>query len=152
MSKRKESGDNSEKLVIDKTKCPNCGKNLKPLPTNNPLVDVRCEVCRFRAQVKTHKKPRKAEISVQGGGWDILHKTLKAGYAIPPLIIVFRFKGDYQIRFYPFILRENLGHPHPLTTGKQKGYKQFSYEKLNKLPYFVWHNNRYVKGSTKGAF
>jgi hypothetical protein len=148
MSKRKDSGEEAENAVIELTKCPNCNRKLQKLPTNTPLVDVRCEFCQFRAQVKSHKGNPDGKISVQGGGWEVLNKTHKAGYAISPIIVVFKGENEPEIRFYPFILPRNLGNPYELgKTHRQAGYKMFNYVGLDTLPYFIWHNGRYVKGT-----
>ena len=131
-------------MVIKLTRCPNCNRKLQKFPNNNPLVDIRCEVCQFRAQVKGHDgNPN--DIEIQGGGWEILYKTYRAGYTIPPLIIYWRV--NHEIRFYPFLFLKHLKKKPPLPpTHKQAGYVQFNYVNLATLPYFVWRKKEYVKG------
>lgn len=93
------------------------------LPKNYPLVDVQCTSCYFRAQVKTQSnKPNKTQL---GSGWDIMEKTIKAGYPIPPLIINFKWKDGQEIRFYPFIPRDNLKKRQLSETAKRANYRMF---------------------------
>ena len=132
------SGGIGEKEVIKKVPCPNCKKDLMPLPNNYPLVDVQCTACHFRAQVKTRKsKPEKV---IQGAGWDILNKTLKAGYMIPPIFVNFQWENSQEIRFYPFIPKANIRHSKreiKLKNGKIREYEMFNYINMDNLKHFV---------------
>jgi len=130
-----ESGDIGEKEVVELVDCPNCGSKLILLPKNNPLFDVQCERCVFRAQVKTNKSKPKSEIF--GAGWKIMDKVIKSGYVVPPLIANFRWKKGQEIRFYPFIQRSNLKEYKLPPTAKRANYWMFNYIGLEKLPYFV---------------
>lgn len=63
----KERGNVGEEEIVKLVPCPNCGKKLMKLPKNYPLVDVQCEGCTFRAQVKTvNSSPKKI---IFGAGW-----------------------------------------------------------------------------------
>jgi hypothetical protein len=135
---RQKNGDLGEIEITKKAPCPNCGKKLILLPLNSPLYDVQCEGCFFRAQIKTSL--RSPHSTILGGGWDILHKVLKTGYAAPPLIVNFKCKvgkrTEPTILFFPFITKNHtehykLGKNHP-----QKGYPMFEYVKIIKLPHF----------------
>lgn len=106
MSKSQEIGDNGEKEVVEKVLCSNCKNKLILLPKGYPLVDLQCTACIFRAQIKTAL--RKPSDTISGAGWDIMNKTLKAGYTIPSLIVNFKWRQYQDIRFYPFILRKNI--------------------------------------------
>src|SRR5258708_7106676 len=101
MTTRQDSGELGEKEVCELVKCPNCSGKLFQLAKNNPLYDIACSRCLFRAQVKT---PKRNSQVISGAGWNILDKALKAGFIIPPLII--NSKSD--IRFYPYIPKSAL--------------------------------------------
>jgi hypothetical protein len=135
----KKFGDIGEREVVDLVPCPNCGKPLMTLPQNYPLVDVQCTGCIFRAQVKTNQNRPKAIIF--GAGWDIVEKTLKSGYTMPPLIANFKWEENgekrQEIRFYPFIPKKNLKWRRLPPTARRANYKMFNYTGLDKLPYFV---------------
>ena len=131
---RQISGDKGEKEVIKKVPCPNCKKELMSLPSNYPLVDVQCTACYFRAQVKTRRA--KPENIIQGAGWDILNKTLKAGYMIPPIFVNFQWENSQEIRFYPFIPKANIRHS-KRTIKKTRIYEMFNYINMNSLKHFV---------------
>lgn len=123
--------------------CPNCGKPLQLLPKNYPLHDVQCTACYFRAQVKTSSsRPRNV---VFGAGWDIMGKVLKAGYAVPPTIVHFRWRAQgrirREIRFYPFIPRRTLIKYRLSKRAKRGPYRMFNYGKLQTLPYFALHRD-----------
>ena len=105
MPNNKIFGDDGEKEVVNLVPCPNCGKSLMTLPQGYPLNDVQCMGCNFRAQIKTNRSKPKSEIF--GAGWDIMDKTLKSGYLMPPLIANFKWTEKevekQKIIFYPFI-------------------------------------------------
>lgn len=134
----KQSGDAGEIDVCEKVFCPNCGKKLMLLPPNYPLFDIQCTGCSFRAQVKTNQSRPKKEIF--GAGWDIMEKVLKSGYTVPPLIANFIWKEKDQdkqeIRFYPFIPKDNLKKKILSPEARRANYKMFNYIGLDKLPYF----------------
>lgn len=131
----KSAGDLGEEEVANLIKCPNCGSKLILLPPNNPLFDVQCERCVFRAQVKTNDSKPKDEIF--GAGWGIMEKVMKSGYLIPPLIVNFKWKTNQEIRFYPFVNKYNLKKYKLPETAKRANYWMFNYIGLNKLPFFV---------------
>ena len=131
----KQSGDTGEQEVVNLIKCPNCDSKLILLPENNPLFDIQCERCVFRAQVKTNDSKPKDEIF--GAGWQIMEKVMKSGYSIPPLIVNFRYEKGQEIRFYPFIKRSNLKKYKLPQTAKRANYWMFNYIDLNKLPHFI---------------
>ena len=134
-------GGAGEKEVIRLVRCPNCGKRLKQQPPGYPLYDVHCTACSFRAQVKTNqRKPKNVNF---GAGWTILKSALKTGAFIPPLIV--NSKGGErsptkrEIRFYPFIPRDNIKK-----RGAAKGsYPMFNYIGLLDLPYMTWKAGRW---------
>ena len=139
MGKNKEAGNLGEREVVELIQCPNCKKELMLLPESLPLVDIQCKACHFRAQVKTNNCKPKDEIF--GSGWDIMEKTLKAGYFIPPLITNFKWRNFQEIRLYPFIpwssLKKRILSPH----AKRANYKMFNYVGLTTLPFFVLYKN-----------
>lgn len=142
MATHKQTGDIGEKEVIEKIKCPNCGKKLVPLPPGFPMYDVQCSRCMFRAQIKTvNSAPRN---SIFGAGWDIYDKVLKAGYLAPPLIINFKWKCEgglcQEIRFYPFIAKANIEKYILSSKAKRANYKMFKYVKLNQAKYFMLYS------------
>jgi len=144
----KITGDDGVRYVVDKVKCPNCNNEMEELPTNYPLYDVQCKACYFRAQVKTTSTGPNTkgefEGQIRGAGWDILEKTLKAGYQFPPLIVNYKWtdketkKKDQKILFYPFVPRCQIDQyirRYKLSqTHKQAGYVMFNYRNLNALP------------------
>lgn len=136
---RKLSGDSGEKEICEKVPCPNCGKALMCLPPNYPIYDVQCTGCTFRAQVKTNlTKPKK---EVFGATWEIVSKTLKAGYQVAPLIANFKWTdgqtNKQEIRFYPFIPKANL-KPYTATFSTSRSdLRMFNYIGLDTLPHFV---------------
>ena len=139
MGSNKESGDRGEQEVVDLVPCPNCQKKLMLLPKNYPLVDVQCTGCLFRAQVKTNAtKPKPV---ILGAGWDIMEKVMKSGFIVPPLIANFKWveKGieKQEIRFFPFIPKENLRKYTLSVTARRANYKMFNYVGLDKLPCFT---------------
>jgi len=135
MSKYQDVGDKGELEVIAEVKCPNCHKKLMLLPKGYPLVDVQCTACHFRAQIKTQQS--KPKDTVYGAGWDIMDKTLKSGYQIPPLIVNFRWKEGQEIRFYPFIPKDNIRKRVLSSSARRANYKMFNYFGLSRLPYFT---------------
>jgi len=139
MSKSKDNGDMGEKDIVEKIKCPNCGKSLMLLPKNYPLYDVQCVGCNFRAQIKTNSSKPKSTIF--GAGWDIMEKVLKSGFLAPSLITNFVWEdkdGDHQeVRFYPFIPKANLKMHKLSPTARRANYKMFNYIGIDKLPFFV---------------
>ncbi|MBR0038869.1 MAG: hypothetical protein IJP71_02560 [Lachnospiraceae bacterium] len=135
----KKIGDHGEKEVIKLVKCPNCGKELMLLPTNYPLYDVQCTACQFRAQIKTNNSKPKSE--VQGAGWEIMNKVLKAGILPPPLIVNFKWKENNKdkqmIYFFPFVPKNHLVNYQLSTTARRANYKMFRYSKLLDLPHEI---------------
>lgn len=135
----KEFGDAGEKEVVDLVPCPNCGKELMLLPKNYPLFDVQCSGCSFRAQIKTNRSKPKREIF--GAGWEVTNKVLKSGYPMPPLITNYKWTdktGDHhEIRFYPFIPKQNLRKRNVIFSSGRKDHMMFNYIGLDKLPYFT---------------
>lgn len=137
MANNKESGDAGEQEVVDLALCPNCNSKLMLLPPSFPLYDIQCTRCLFRAQVKTsHVKPSG---TIRGAGWDIYEKVLKAGHLAPPLIVNYRWTDNgsehHEIRFYPFIAKENVQKYTLAPTARRANYRMFNYVKLNNLPY-----------------
>ncbi len=137
MSGNKIVGDKGEQEVVELVSCPNCASKLMLLPTSFPMYDVQCTRCLFRAQVKTASK--KPGSMVRGAGWDIYEKVLKAGNLAPPLIVNYHWTdahGDHhEIRFYPFIAKENVQKYTLAPTAHRANYRMFNYVKLDKLPY-----------------
>lgn len=136
-------GEEAEKDVVKSVTCPNCQDRLELLPRNNPLFDVQCKRCIFRAQVKAGKNPKVG--TLYGASWEIMNKTTKSGYSIPQLIIVFKWQENdrqkQEIRFYPFIQKDNLK---PWKKSKSRITQTFNYVRLKALPYFY-----YTKGEWK---
>ncbi len=139
MATNKQNGDIGEEDVVRLIPCPNCGKKLMLLPKNYPLYDVQCTGCSFRAQVKTISSKPKSVIF--GAGWDIMEKVLKSGFITPPLITNFKWeeKGEekQEIRFYPFVPKNNLRKYQLSSSARRANYKMFHYTGLNELPHFV---------------
>lgn len=139
MSNNIQIGKQGEKDIIRKVFCPNCNKKLMLLPPNYPLFDIQCTGCYFRAQIKTSKS--KPKTIVFGAGWRIMEKVLKAGFAIPPLFVNFKWKENkktkQEIRFYPFVPRKNLRKHKLSARAKRANHWVFNYTGLDKLPYFV---------------
>ena len=130
----KEKGNAGEKDVVDKVKCPNCKKKLMLLPPNYPLADIQCTACHFRAQIKSlNSKPKS---STFGAGWEIMNKVVKSGYLIPPIFLNFKWEDKQEIRFYPFIPKENMEKYTLSENARRANYKMFRYVNLDKLPYF----------------
>lgn len=140
---RKESGDEGEKEVIALIPCPNCQKPLITLPQSNPLFDVQCSACIFRAQVKTCSANPYTSSVVLGAGWAIMEKVIKSGYFIPPVIINYKWQEKHnlrhEIRFYPFVLKQNLNPRKAIIDQGKRVYKMFDYNVLG-LPYFTMYN------------
>jgi len=134
---RKKSGDKGEVEVTTLIDCPNCGSNLILLPQNNPLFDVQCERCIFRAQVKTSSSRPKDQIF--GAGWKIMDKVLKSGYLIPSLIVNFKWVNGQEIRLYPFLQKSNLEKYRLSPSAKRANYWMFKYVGLSKTPHLVLH-------------
>lgn len=135
----KESGNSGEQEIVDLIPCPNCGKGLMKLPPNYPLFDVQCTGCSFRAQVKTNQSKPKSVIF--GAGWQIMNKVLKSGYLTPPLFLNFKWeeKGQkkQEVRFYPFVPKNNLSNYILSETARRTNYEMFTYVGMDKLPYFL---------------
>ena len=138
MSKSKESGNFGEKEIVDLIKCPNCGRKLMLMPPSFPMVDVQCTACNFRAQIKTSNSKPKDEIF--GAGWDIMDKTIKAGYLIPSLIVNFKWENHQEIYFYPFVPKNNLKKRILSPTARRANYKMFNYIGLKNLPKFLLYS------------
>jgi transcription elongation factor Elf1 len=139
MENNRKSGDRGEREVIKLVPCPNCGKELVGLPKNYPLYDIQCTGCSFRAQVKTNKGRPKREVF--GATWDIMDKVLKSGFVTPPLFVNFKWqdrKGSRQeIRFYPFIPKNNLKKYFTTIRNPPRQLWMFNYIGLDKLPKFI---------------
>lgn len=142
MSGNKISGDVGEQEVVDLVPCPNCSKNLMLLPVNYPMFDVQCTGCNFRAQIKTNNSKPKNEIF--GAGWDITEKVLRSGFLMPPLITNNKWqeKGikKHEIRFYPFVSKNNLKKRTLSPTARRANYKMFNYVGLDSLPFFILYS------------
>ncbi len=139
MSNNKQNGDRGELEVVDLVPCPNCGKRLMILPPSYPLYDVQCTGRSFRAQVKTNISKPKAVIF--GAGWDIMEKVLKSGFITPPIFTNFKWQEKginmQEIRFYPFVPKDNLKKYKLSPTARRANYKMFNYVGLDSLPYFI---------------
>lgn len=139
MSTNKQNGDKGELEIADLVPCPNCGKRLMILPPSYPLYDVQCSGCSFRAQVKSNASKPKAVIF--GAGWDIMEKVLKSGFITPPIFTNFKWQdkgvNKQEIRFYPFVPKDNLRKYQLSPTARRANYKMFNYIGLDKLPHFV---------------
>jgi hypothetical protein len=132
-------GKKGEQTVVARCRCPNCRKPLKTLPPNYPLFDVQCTACSFRAQVKTVRSRPVA--TVHGAGWAVLEKVLKSGFLVPPLVVNWTWRRSgrthREIRFYPFIPRENLRGYKLSARARHPQYRMFNYVGLHHLPCFV---------------
>ncbi len=131
-------GDKGEIEVVKSVNCPNCNKKLMLLPNGYPLYDIQCTACNFRAQIKSNNtKPRHV---IRGAGWDIIEKVLKSGFLVPSLIINFKWeenkKEKQEIRFYPFIRKENLIKYNANIKSRNRSYKMFNYN-LKNLKYYI---------------
>lgn len=135
----KITGDKGELDVIKRVACPNCNRKLMLLPNSYPLYDVQCRGCFFRAQVKSTNGSKPHDV-IRGAGWDIIHKVLKAGALVPPLIVNFRWeekgKSKQEIRFYPFIKKDHLMNYIADIKSRQRKYKMFNYN-LKGMKYYV---------------
>jgi len=67
-------------------------------------------------------------------------KVIKSGYLVPPLIVNFKWKEGHvkkqQIRFYPFIRKNNLKKYTANIKSIGRSYKMFNYN-LSNLKYDV---------------
>lgn len=143
MLNNKVTGDAGELAVCELVVCPNCSSKLMLLPPSFPMFDVQCTRCLFRAQIKTISgKPRG---TIFGAGWDIYEKVLKAGHLSPPLIVNFKWtsggKLQQDIRFYPFIAKENVKKYQLSETARRANYRMFRYVGLDKLPFVQLYMN-----------
>ncbi len=138
MGKNHITGSEGEKEVIEKVKCPNCKGALMLFPTSQPLFDVFCKHCSFKAQVKTSTS--KPNGKILGATADVMNYYMKAGQVIPPLIVNYKWSGGQEIRFYPFIPRENLKFRRLPPAAIRANLKMFDYINLNSLPYLVLHS------------
>lgn len=138
MITNKQAGDFGENEIVNLINCPNCLKKLMLLPIGYPLYDIQCTGCNFRAQVKTNLSKPKKEIF--GATWDIMDKTTKSGYFVPPLIVNFKWveknEVKQEIRFYPFVPKINLKKYIAKFKNSRKDLSMFNYIGLDKLPYF----------------
>jgi len=135
MGKNHLTGTEGEKEVIEKVRCPNCGQQLMSLPPSYPLFDVQCTACLFRAQIKTSTS--KPGGKIMGATGTIMNYYIKAGQIIPPLIVNHKWDGGQEIRFYPFVPKENLKFRQLSPTAIRANLKMFDYSGLNTVPYFV---------------
>lgn len=131
-------GDKGEIEVVEKVKCPNCTKKLMLLPNGYPLYDLQCTACNFRAQVKSNNtKPKEI---IRGAGWDIIDKVLKSGFLVPSLIVNFKWQEKeeekQEIRFYPFIRKNNLVKYTADIKSRGRLYKMFNYN-LKDLNFYI---------------
>lgn len=135
----KQAGDQGEKEVVTLVSCPNCGRKLMILPPGYPLFDIQCTGCSFRAQVKSSNSAPKKEIF--GAGWQIMDKVLKSGYITPPILVNFKWRNKVgfhqEIRFYPFVPKQNLKKHRLSPKARRANYWMFNYVGLDKLPHFV---------------
>lgn len=133
----KQSGDAGEQEVVDLARCPNCESKLMLLPSSFPLYDIQCTRCLFRAQVKTSSG--KPSGKIRGAGWDIYEKVLKAGHLAPPLIVNYHWSDNdtehHEIRFYPFVAKENVQKYTLSPAARRANYRMFNYVRLNELPF-----------------
>ena len=142
MSKEKDNGNIGELEVVRLVRCPNCNKELMLLPKNYPLYDVQCTGCNFRAQIKTaNHKPGNI---IRGAGWDIMDKTLKAGFLPPLLILNYKWnekgKERQRILFYPFVPKNHLKKYVLSENAVRANYKMFNYVDLDKLPCLILYD------------
>lgn len=135
MGKNHFIGTEGEKEVVDKVNCPNCNGQLVLMPVSQPLFDVQCVRCLFKAQVKT--STAKPSSKIRGATWDIMNYHLKVGGLVPPLLVNFNWDSGQEIRFYPFIPREDLKFRQLSPTAIRANLKMFDYIGLDLLPYFV---------------
>jgi len=131
-------GGKGEIEVVNLVNCPNCNRKLMLLPKGYPLYDVQCTACNFRAQIKSNNtKPKDI---VRGAGWDIMEKVLKSGFLVPPLIVNFKWREGgiekQEIRFYPFIRKNNLVKYLANIKSRGRLYKMFNYN-LKGLKYYI---------------
>jgi hypothetical protein len=139
MGKNHLTGSEGEKDVIEKVKCPNCTNRLMRLPPSFPLSDVLCTACVFRAQVKTSTS--KPGDKIMRATWKVMEYQLKAGHLIPPLIVNYNWNGQQEIRFYPFISKENLKTRTISPTAVRANLMMFDYVGLNKLPFILLYRS-----------
>ena len=141
MKKRsnRQLGDKGEREIVNLVSCPNCGKKLMLLPPNYPLYDIQCTGCSFRAQIKTNNHAPSAVIF--GAGWQIMEKVLKSGFITPSMFANFKWKdkkGAHQeIRFYPFVPKNNLRKYKLSEKARRANYWMFNYIGLDNLPFLV---------------
>jgi hypothetical protein len=85
-----------------------------------------------------------------GATYDIYEKVLKAGYLAPPLIVNFKWtkneKPQQEIRFYPFVGKDNIKKYTLSEKARRANLRMFRYEKLDKIPYMVLYQ---LQGSGK---
>jgi DNA-directed RNA polymerase subunit RPC12/RpoP len=134
MNLARRRGEQGERDIIAKVKCPHCRSRLMQLPPSFPIYDVQCTRCLFRAQVKSARTKPKGELF--GGGWEIMEKSLRAGQLVPPLIVNFRWrakgKSCQAIYFFPFISKANMRPRTRSRRGRRPGYREFNYVNLLK--------------------
>ncbi len=135
MSRSQDTGNQGEEEVVRLVPCPNCKKKLTKLPKNYPLYDIQCTGCSFRAQVKSIQKG--PSDTVLGAGWDVIEKVTKSGFLIPSLFVNYKWNIHHEIRFYPFITKQNIQKRTLSATAKRANYKMFTYVGLSELPCFV---------------
>lgn len=70
-----------------------------------------------------------------------MSKVLKSGFITPPLFLNFKWteKGreKQEIRFYPFVPKNNLRNYKLSETARRANYEMFTYVGMDKLPYFL---------------
>lgn len=139
MAGNKRLGDQGEQEVVELVPCPNCKKKLMLLPPGYPLYDIQCTGCSFRAQVKTNQTKPKPIIF--GAGWEVMNKVLKSGFMVPSLIVNFKWSEKeidrQEIRFYPFVPKQNLRKYQLSEEARRANYKMFTYVGLDNLPFFT---------------
>ena len=72
-----------------------------------------------------------------------MDKVLKSGFITPPLILNFKWQegemSKQEIRFYPFVPKNNLRKYKLSEKARRANYWMFTYTGMDKLPYFVVH-------------
>jgi len=70
-----------------------------------------------------------------------MEKVLKSGFLVPALIVNFKWKDEseskQEIRFYPFVPKNNLSKHTLSPKARRANYRMFNYVDIDKLPYFI---------------
>jgi len=137
----KAKGDLGEAEVARLVKCPSCSKKLVIKTTSYPLIDADCTGCRFEAQIKSFNcKPTS---KFRGSGWNIMNHALRSGQLIPSLIVNFKWKDKsdkkkQEIRFYPFLSKENLLPRIANVKSHNRKHAMFDYDLRNRHYYILY--------------